>query len=153
MAKADIAMVGLGVMGQNLALNMESKGFAVVGYDYLPDKTDKFIAQRAAGKNITGVRSLEELVRALASPRKIMMMVPAGKAVDELIESLTPRLEPGDILIDGGNSYFKDTIRRTKDSRVQGPALHRHRGFRRRRGRADRPEHNAREGPPTHGPT
>ncbi|MHB9038751.1 MAG: decarboxylating NADP(+)-dependent phosphogluconate dehydrogenase, partial [Armatimonadota bacterium] len=114
MAKADIAMVGLGVMGQNLALNMESKGFSVVGYDYLPEKTDKFIAERASGKNIRGAHSLEELADSLASPRKIMMMVPAGKAVDELIEKLIPMLDPGDILIDGGNSHFPDTTRRTK---------------------------------------
>ena len=83
-----------GVMGQNLALNMESKGYRVVGYDYLPEKTDKFISERA-GKNITGVHSLEELVAALATPRKIMMMVPAGKAVDELIEQLTPLSREG----------------------------------------------------------
>lgn len=120
MAKADIAMVGLGVMGQNLALNMESKGFNVVGYDYLTDKTDKFIAERATGKNITGVHSLEELASSLASPRKIMMMVPAGKAVDELIDTLAPHLDKGDILIDGGNSNFNDTIRRTKAVESKG---------------------------------
>ena len=120
MAKADIAMVGLGVMGQNLALNMSSKGFSVVGYDYLPEKTDKFIAERAVGTKITGVHSLEELADSLAKPRKIMMMVPAGKAVDELISTLTPHLEPGDILIDGGNSNFRDTIRRTKEVESKG---------------------------------
>lgn len=120
MAKADIAMIGLGVMGQNLALNMESKGFSVVGYDVSRDKADQFIAERAQGKNITGVHTLEELADSLAKPRKIMMMVPAGKAVDELIQTLKPHLEKGDILIDGGNSYFKDTIRRTKEVEEMG---------------------------------
>jgi len=111
--KADIGFIGLGVMGQNLTLNLESKGYSVVGYDNFQDKTDKFISQRAVGKKITGVSSLSELVSLIDAPRKIMMMVPAGKAVDELIEQLIPLLESGDILIDGGNSHFPDTTRRT----------------------------------------
>ena len=113
MNKADIGFIGLGVMGQNLTLNLESKGYSVVGYDNFQDKTDKFISQRAVGKKITGVSSLSELVSLIDAPRKIMMMVPAGKAVDELIEQLIPLLESGDILIDGGNSHFPDTTRRT----------------------------------------
>ncbi len=113
MNKADIGFIGLGVMGQNLTLNLESKGYSVVGYDNFQDKTDKFISQRAVGKKITGVSTLTELVSMLDAPRKIMMMVPAGKAVDELIDQLIPLLEAGDILIDGGNSHFPDTTRRT----------------------------------------
>jgi 6-phosphogluconate dehydrogenase len=111
--KADIGFIGLGVMGQNLTLNLESKGYSVVGYDNFQDKTDKFISQRTTGKKITGVSTLTELVSMLDAPRKIMMMVPAGKAVDELIDQLIPLLEAGDILIDGGNSHFPDTTRRT----------------------------------------
>lgn len=114
MAQADIAVVGLAVMGENLILNMESKGFTVACYNRTVSKVDEFINGRAKGKNIIGCHSIEELVKVLKKPRKIMMMVKAGKPVDELIDQLLPHLEPGDILIDGGNSHFPDTIRRTQ---------------------------------------
>ena len=114
MGKQNIGLIGLGVMGQNLALNMESKGFLVAGFDIIGDKVDKFIKERARDKKITGVHSIEELCISLEKPRKIMIMVPAGKSVDDIINKLIPHLENGDIVIDGGNSYFIDTIRRTK---------------------------------------
>jgi len=111
--KADIGLIGLAVMGENLILNMESKGFTVAAFNRTTTKVDEFLAGRAAGKNIIGCHSLQELADKLEKPRKIMMMVKAGKAVDELIEQLLAVCEPGDILIDGGNSHFPDTIRRT----------------------------------------
>ncbi|MCX8063873.1 MAG: decarboxylating NADP(+)-dependent phosphogluconate dehydrogenase [Candidatus Hydrogenedentes bacterium] len=110
----DIGLIGLAVMGENLALNMESKGFGVAVYNRTTSKVDAFISGRAKGKNIKGCHSLEELVKSLKKPRKIMLMVKAGSPVDEFIELLIPLLEPGDIIIDGGNSNFQDTIRRTK---------------------------------------
>ncbi len=112
--KADIGLIGLAVMGENLVLNMESKGFTVAVYNRTVDKVDKFLAGRAKGKKIIGAHSIDELVGALNKPRKIMMLVKAGQPVDELIDQLLPKLEPGDILIDGGNSHFPDTNRRTK---------------------------------------
>ncbi|UCE48598.1 MAG: decarboxylating NADP(+)-dependent phosphogluconate dehydrogenase [Phycisphaerales bacterium] len=114
MAKADIGLVGLAVMGENLILNMESKGFTVACYNRTVSKVDNFIEGRAKGKNIIGCRSVEELVQNLAKPRKVMLMVKAGTAVDAFIEQLLPHLEDGDIIIDGGNSHFPDTIRRTE---------------------------------------
>ncbi|HOQ06003.1 MAG TPA: decarboxylating NADP(+)-dependent phosphogluconate dehydrogenase [Anaerohalosphaeraceae bacterium] len=114
MAQADIGLIGLAVMGENLILNMESKGFTVACYNRTVEKVDAFLAGRAKGKNIIGCHSVQELVKVLKKPRKIMMMVKAGKPVDELIEQLLPHLEDGDILIDGGNSHFPDTIRRTQ---------------------------------------
>ena len=113
MKKADIALVGLAVMGENLVMNMESKGFTVAVYNRSTEKVKAFVEGRAAGKNIIGCYSIEELVANLEKPRKIMMMVKAGAAVDSLIDQLIPHLEEGDILIDGGNSHFPDTIRRT----------------------------------------
>ena len=113
MNKANIGLVGLAVMGENLVMNMESKGFTVAVYNRTSDKVKNFVEGRAAGKNIIGTYSLEELAANLEKPRKIMMMVKAGQAVDDLIEQLLPYLEEGDILIDGGNSHFPDTIRRT----------------------------------------
>ncbi len=113
MKKADIGLIGLAVMGENLVMNMESKGFTVAVYNRTTEKVRKFVEGRAAGKNIVGTYSLQELADSLAKPRKIMMMVKAGQAVDELIEQVIPYLEEGDILIDGGNSHFPDTIRRT----------------------------------------
>ncbi|MCU0409124.1 MAG: decarboxylating NADP(+)-dependent phosphogluconate dehydrogenase [Bacteroidales bacterium] len=110
---SDIGLVGLAVMGENLVLNMESKGFTVSVYNRSIQKVDDFLAGRAAGKNITGTHSIEQLVSSLAKPRKIMLMIKAGKAVDEMIETLIPHLEPGDIIIDGGNTHFPDTNRRT----------------------------------------
>lgn len=113
MKKANIGLVGLAVMGENLVMNMESKGFTVAVYNRTAEKVKNFVEGRAAGKNIIGTYSLEELAANLEKPRKIMMMVKAGQAVDDLIEQLLPHLEEGDILIDGGNSNFPDTIRRT----------------------------------------
>jgi len=114
MAKADVGLIGLAVMGENLILNMESKGFTVACHNRTVSKVDDFLNGRAKGKNIIGCRSIEELVANLSKPRKIMLMVKAGQAVDDFIEQLLPRLEDGDIMIDGGNSHFPDTVRRTK---------------------------------------
>ena len=111
---SDIGLIGLAVMGENLVLNMESKGFQVSVYNRTTQKVDNFINGRAKGKNIKGTHSLEELVQSLERPRKIMMMIKAGEAVDKLIDNLIPLLEPGDIIIDGGNTHFPDTTRRTK---------------------------------------
>jgi 6-phosphogluconate dehydrogenase len=113
MGKADIGLIGLAVMGENLVMNMESKGFTVAVYNRTTSKVDKFVEGRAKGKNIIGTHSLEELVDNLAKPRKVMMMVKAGAAVDSMIDTLLPLLEDGDIIIDGGNSNYGDTIRRT----------------------------------------
>lgn len=111
---ADIGLIGLAVMGENLVMNMESKGFTVAVYNRTTSKVENFVNGRAKGKNIIGTYSLEEMAASLKKPRRIMMMVKAGSAVDSLIEQLLPLLEEGDILIDGGNSHFPDTIRRTK---------------------------------------
>ncbi|HOL30160.1 MAG TPA: NAD(P)-binding domain-containing protein, partial [Paludibacteraceae bacterium] len=111
---ADIGLIGLAVMGENLVLNMESKGFTVAVYNRTVEKVDKFINGRGAGKNFIGAHSLKELVDSLERPRKVMMLVKAGQPVDDLIEQLIPLLDKGDIIIDGGNSHFPDTIRRTK---------------------------------------
>ena len=107
-----IGLIGIGLMGENLALNMASKGFSVAVFDIASDRVDKFTAGRASGKLITGFHSIQALVESLAFPRKIMLMVPAGKPVDDIIETLAPLLAPGDVLIDGGNSHFADTTRR-----------------------------------------
>ena len=114
MKKADIGLVGLAVMGENLVMNMESKGFTVAVYNRTADKVKNFVEGRAAGKNIIGTYSLEELADNLAKPRKVMLMVKAGQAVDNIIEQVIPYLEEGDIIIDGGNSHFPDTIRRAE---------------------------------------
>jgi len=114
MAQADIAIIGLAVMGENLILNMESKGFTVACYNRTVEKVDNFINGRAKGKNIIGCHSVEEMAKALKRPRKVMIMVKAGKPVDAVIDQVLPHLEAGDIIIDGGNSYFRDTIRRTE---------------------------------------
>jgi 6-phosphogluconate dehydrogenase len=120
MEKADIGLVGLAVMGENLILNMESHGYTVAVFNRTVEKVDKFLAGRAKGKKIVGAHTLQEFVGSLKSPRKIMLMVKAGKPVDELIDELTPLLSKGDILIDGGNSQFTDTIRRTKALEAKG---------------------------------
>lgn len=112
--QADIGLIGLAVMGENLVLNMESKGFTVAVYNRTLEKVRNFIGGRAAGKNILGAYSPAELVSLLKKPRRVMMMVKAGTAVDTLIETLLPLLDPGDIIIDGGNSHYNDTERRTK---------------------------------------
>jgi 6-phosphogluconate dehydrogenase len=112
--KSDIAVVGMAVMGQNLALNMESKGFKVSVYNRHSEKTQRFVEERARNRNIVGTYNIKELVGSLKTPRKIMLMVKAGKPVDGVIEELLPYLEEGDIIIDGGNSYYKDTDRRSE---------------------------------------
>ena len=111
--KSDIGLIGLAVMGENLVINMESKGFTVSVYNRTTEKVANFVNGRAKGKNIVGTYSLEELVASLSKPRKVMMMIKAGAAVDDMIEKLIPLLEEGDIIIDGGNSHFPDTARRT----------------------------------------
>ena len=114
MSKADIGLVGLAVMGENLVLNMESKGFTVAVFNRTTSKVDDFINGRGKEKNIIGTYSVEEFVNSLERPRKIIIMVKAGSPVDAFIEQIIPHLQEGDIIIDGGNSHFPDTIRRTK---------------------------------------
>src|SRR5438045_3824019 len=112
---ADIALIGLAVMGQNLILNMADHGYKVVAFNRTVAKVDDFLNEAAKGhSNVIGAHSIEEVVGLLKRPRKIMLMVKAGQAVDDFIEALLPHLEPGDLIIDGGNSHFPDTIRRTK---------------------------------------
>jgi 6-phosphogluconate dehydrogenase len=110
----DMGLIGLAVMGENLVLNMESKGFGVAVFNRTVSKVDAFMEGRAKGKNIVGCHSIEELAANLKRPRKVMMLVKAGPAVDDFIEMLIPHLEKGDIIIDGGNTHFPDTIRRTE---------------------------------------
>ncbi len=113
MKKADIGLIGLAVMGENLVMNMLGKGFTVAVYNRTTEKVDAFVDGRARGKAVIGAHSIEELADSLNKPRKVMMMVKAGAPVDALIDALLPYLEPGDIIIDGGNSHYPDTIRRT----------------------------------------
>jgi 6-phosphogluconate dehydrogenase len=113
MIKADIGLMGLAVMGENLILNMESKGFTVAVFNRTLSKVDNFVNGRAKGKNIIGTHSVQEFIDALKKPRKVMCMVKAGKPVDDFIELVLPFLEKGDLIIDGGNSHFPDSIRRT----------------------------------------
>ncbi|MDR1115743.1 MAG: decarboxylating NADP(+)-dependent phosphogluconate dehydrogenase [Tannerella sp.] len=110
---ADIGLIGLAVMGENLVLNMESKGFTVAVFNRTVEKVDRFVDGRGKGKNFIGAHSVEELCKSLKRPRKVMMLVKAGRAVDDFIEQIIPYLEPGDVIIDGGNTHFPDTIRRT----------------------------------------
>ena len=110
---SDFGLIGLAVMGENLVLNLERNGFKVAVYNRTTDKVENFVQGRAKGKQIKGCYTLEELVSSLSRPRKVMLLVKAGQAVDKLIEQLVPLLESGDIIIDGGNSHFPDTIRRT----------------------------------------
>jgi 6-phosphogluconate dehydrogenase len=116
----DIGLIGLAVMGENLVLNMERNGFRVAVYNRTGSVTDAFLADKAAGKQIKGARSLEELVGMLERPRRIMIMVKAGGPVDAVIDQLTPLLEPGDLIIDGGNSFFPDTDRRADALAAKG---------------------------------
>src|SRR3989442_13453348 len=118
--KADIALIGLAVMGQNLILNMNDHGYTVVAFNRTVAKVDEFLAREAKGTNVIGARSLEEMVQLLKKPRRVMLMVKAGKPVDEFIEQLIARLEPGDIIIDGGNSLFEDTNRRVQSVESKG---------------------------------
>src|SRR5215211_4383781 len=112
--RADIALIGLAVMGQNLILNMNDHGFTVVAYNRTISKVDDFLNKEAKGTNVIGARSIQEMVSYLKRPRRVMMLVKAGAPVDEFIEQIIPYLEKGDIIIDGGNSLFEDSIRRTK---------------------------------------
>ena len=112
--RADIALIGLAVMGQNLILNMDDHGFTVVAYNRSTDKVDQFLANEAKGTKVLGAHSIAEMVAQLKKPRRVMMLVKAGKPVDDFIEQLIPHLEAGDIIIDGGNSLFDDTNRRQK---------------------------------------
>ncbi|MCJ7666145.1 MAG: NADP-dependent phosphogluconate dehydrogenase [Actinobacteria bacterium] len=112
MTKQDIGLIGLAVMGQNLVLNMESKGYSIAVYNRTAGRTRDFAEGRASGKNINAVYSYKELVDSLKKPRKIMLMIKAGSPVDENIKALIPLLDKGDLIIDGGNSFYKDTIRR-----------------------------------------
>ena len=112
--QADIALIGLAVMGQNLILNMNDHGYTVVAYNRTTAKVDEFLANEAKGTKVVGAHSIEEMVAKLKRPRRVMMLVKAGKPVDDFIEQVIPHLEPGDIIIDGGNSLFDDTNRRVK---------------------------------------
>ena len=114
MSQCDIGLIGLAVMGENLVINMDNHGFSVAVFNRTTAKVDAFMAGGAKGKNIVGCYSIEELVKNLKSPRKVMMLVKAGKPVDEFIDMIIPHLDKGDIIIDGGNSHFPDTIRRTE---------------------------------------
>ncbi len=118
--KADIGVVGLAVMGQNLALNMESKGFTVALYNRTAEKTREMAEGPAKGKKVVPAYTLQELVDSLKTPRRVFLMVQAGKAVDEVISQVSPLLSKGDIIIDGGNSFFQDTIRRAREAESRG---------------------------------
>ena len=122
MKKANIGLIGLAVMGENLVMNMESKGFTVAVFNRTVEKVTRFVEGRAKGKNIIGCDSIAALCDALEKPRRVMMMVKAGKPVDELIEQLLPHMEPGDVIIDGGNAHYPDTIRRC--AYVEGKGLY-----------------------------
>ncbi len=118
--QSQMGLIGVGVMGENLALNMASKGFGVSVFDLSLDKVNKFVTGRAKGQAITGCGSLEALVQSLALPRKMLLMVPAGHAVDDILNALAPLLDAGDIVIDGGNSHFPDTTRRVRMMESRG---------------------------------
>ncbi len=120
MSKQQIGVVGLAVMGKNLALNIESRGYSVAVYNRSFEKTEEFLKTEAEGKNFVGAATVEEFVNSLEKPRKILLMVKAGTATDATIDSLRPYLEDGDILIDGGNTFFQDTIRRNKELESTG---------------------------------
>jgi len=120
MSKQQIGVIGLAVMGKNLALNIESRGYSVAVYNRTAAKTEEFLGNEAVGKNFFGAKGIEEFVNSLEVPRKIMLMVQAGQATDGTIASLQPYLEKGDILIDGGNTLFEDTIRRNKELEKTG---------------------------------
>ena len=119
-AQADIGLIGLAVMGQNLVLNMNDHGYVVSVFNRTTSKVDEFMANEAKGTKVIGTHSIEELVRSLKRPRRVMLLVKAGKPVDEFIDLLVPHLEPGDIIIDGGNSHYPDSIRRTQALEAKG---------------------------------
>jgi len=118
--QGDIALIGLAVMGQNLILNMNDHGFTVVAYNRTVEKVDHFLANEAKGTKVIGAHSIAEMVSKLKSPRRVMLLVKAGRPVDDFIEQLIPHLSPGDIIIDGGNSLFEDTNRRVKHCESKG---------------------------------
>ncbi len=118
-SKAEIGMMGLGVMGENLAMNIERNGYPIAVWNREPHKVDDFVA-RSHGKQVIGTRTPEEFVKSLKRPRKIILLVKAGSPVDWTIEQIRPFLEEGDIVIDGGNSYFQDTERREKELKAAG---------------------------------
>ena len=120
MQKADIGLIGLAVMGENLALNIESKGFSIAVFNRTVSKVDDLINGRAKGKNFIGAKSIEEFIDSLSRPRKIILLVKAGDPVDQFIDILVPHLEKGDLVIDGGNSNYTDTIRRSKSLMEKG---------------------------------
>jgi 6-phosphogluconate dehydrogenase len=120
MPEQDFGLIGLAVMGQNLALNIESRGYSVAVFNRTTERTRQFVVERCGGKRIVGCETLEEFVGSLKRPRSIMLMVKAGSPVDEFIAKLEPLLDKGDLLIDGGNSHFPDTIRRSKDLEAKG---------------------------------
>jgi 6-phosphogluconate dehydrogenase len=118
--KANIGLIGLAVMGQNLVLNMNDKGYTVAVYNRTTSKVDRFMENEAKGRDILGAHSMEEFVGLLERPRKVMLMVKAGNPVDATIEQLVPYLEEGDIIIDGGNSHFPDSTRRVNELKGKG---------------------------------
>lgn len=120
MEQADIGLIGLAVMGQNLVLNMEGKGYTVAVYNRTVERTEEFVSGPAKGRKVVPARTLKDFVASLKKPRRVMVMVKAGPPVDAVIEELSPLLEPGDLIIDGGNSYFKDTIRRERELAEKG---------------------------------
>jgi 6-phosphogluconate dehydrogenase len=119
-ATCDIGLIGLAVMGQNLVLNMNDHGFKVAVYNRTTSKVDEFLADEAKGTEVVGTHSVEAMCAALKRPRRVMLMVKAGEVVDQTIAQVVPHLEAGDILIDGGNSLFTDSNRRTKDLAAKG---------------------------------
>jgi len=120
MGSQEFGIIGMAVMGQNLALNVESKGFPVAVYNRTTARTEEFMAGPAKGKNVVGAKTIEEFVAALKRPRKLMIMVKAGDPVDQVIDEFLPHLDKGDLVIDGGNSFFQDTIRRNKELEKKG---------------------------------
>src|SRR5579883_2364136 len=119
-ATADIGLIGLAVMGENLVLNMESHGYTVAVYNRTTSKVDDFVNGRGKGKKFVGAHTPKEFVAPIKRPRKVMMLVKAGQAVDDTIAQVAPLLEAGDILIDGGNTHFPDTTRRMKELAAKG---------------------------------
>jgi len=118
--KADIGLIGLAVMGENLALNIESKGFSIAVFNRTISKVDNLINGRAKNKGFVGTKSIEEFIDALSRPRKIILLVKAGDPVDQFIDMLVPHLDKGDLIIDGGNSNYMDTIRRSESITEKG---------------------------------
>src|SRR5262245_8986866 len=120
MSTADMGLIGLAVMGENLVLNIESRGYTVAVYNRTTSRVDDFLAGRAKGKKVVGAHSITELVSLLKKPRKVMLMVKAGAPVDGMIGQVAPHLEKGDIIIDGGKTHYPDTTRRTQELKAKG---------------------------------